>query len=211
MVLSRYSRTVNKVRRKGSPGFTLVEITVTCLLLAVLALAGTQGIRDMTTAVRADRAVRAVASLLEWARWSAVRCGCPYKVVLDGPGSRILVFREEMQPDGDRQYHEERRLDLERLYPGVVFGAPARTPRTSGCQRADAAGIHFLHRSVRFLPASVPDRCGSLYLVPKKDLPDRRDRLRAVSVLLGSGRVRLWRFDTDASSGCEGHGGWLPL
>ena len=191
-------------------GFSLSEVLVGLALLGVLAAAGASSLHDMLPSVRADRAARGIAGLLEWVRWKAVQEGLPFKIVLDSTENRVTVYREKTGPKGTVE-EQVRALEIQEAYPGVVLGAASEVPRTSGCAPADRAGVHFLQRRFRFLPSGTSDRCGSFYLIPAKDLPDRRDRMRAVSLLLATGRLQLWAYDPAAGSTCGGQGAWRPI
>ncbi len=74
-----------------------------------------------------------------------------------------------------------------------------------------SGGLHIPNDRLTFLPTGSTDMSGSLYLVPQKDLPDRKDRMRAVSILLSTGRVQLYDFNCDLESPCSGEGDWEPF
>ena len=195
----------------GAAGFSLLELMVCCTLIGILSMVLVQSLQGFLPAARVNRAVREVAALLEWSRWSAVRHGCRYKVVLSPEEQAISVFRVTEHGPGETEFVPEKTLDLRKDHPGVVFGTAHGVVRTSGCNPVNPSGIHLLGHSLHFLPSGTSDRCGSLYLIPAQDVPDRRDRMRAVSILLSTGRLQMWRYDPFKTSACSDDGGWEPM
>ncbi len=194
-----------------STGFSMVELLVCCALIGLLTLVCFRGLQGLLPAARVHRALGEVVELLEWARWSAVRRGCVYRVIVDTEKTGLTVFRETKNEEGKEELVPAGSLDLRQDHPGVSFGAGEGVVRTSGCKEVDPSGVHLKDDTVRFLPSGTPDRCGSLYLIPEEDLPDRSDRMRAVSILLATGRLQTWAYDPLAKSECEHDGAWLPL
>ncbi len=113
--------------------------------------------------------------------------------------------------EGEEELITARRLDLRKDHPGVVFGTADGVVRTSGCKPVDPSGVHLKDHTIRFLPSGTSDRCGSLYLIPERDLPDVPDRMRAVSILLTTGRLQTWMYNPFQKSECSDDGGWQPL
>ena len=113
--------------------------------------------------------------------------------------------------DGPEDSEKVRRLELSKEYPGIVFGAAHGVHRTTSCAYIDPKGIHIPHGRLAFLPTGTTDRCGSIYIIPDSDLPYRKDRMRALSIILATGRVQMWYFDPDIQSTCPEEGMWRPL
>ena len=99
-------------------------------------------------------------------------------------------------------------VDLTERYPGVRFGSAAGVKRTSGTEMVDSSGVHFVHGTLHFRPDGSASHGGSIYLVPESDLPDSPRRMRAVSVLFTTGRIKLWRYDPSAAMSSVGKGPW---
>jgi len=197
---------------KAEPaGFSLVELAICCALLGLLALVCVQNLQGIVPAARVNRAIREVIGLLEWARWSAVRHGSVFKVTVDAEEGILKVFKVLLDEDGKQQPVLVREMDLGENHPGVVFGTADGVVRTSGCQSVDVSGIHLKDHALRFLPSGTVDRCGSLYLIPEQDIPHRRDRMRAVSILLSTGRLQPWTYNPIGKSDCKDDGVWQPL
>jgi Tfp pilus assembly protein FimT len=202
---------IHLCRRADGRGFSLVELAVCCVLLSFLALFCVGGLQGIFPAARVSRAVREVAALLDWTRWSAVRHGSKFRVSVHPEQGVITVFRETQNEAGEKKLVETRRLSLREVHPGVVFGTANGVVRTSGCKPVDVSGVHLQGQTLRFLPTGTTDRSGSLYLIPEQDVPDRGDRMHAVSVLLTTGRLQTWRYNPLAPSECAQDGAWRPL
>lgn len=202
-----------RIPRSADPhgAFSLVELVVCCTLIGLLALVCVHGLQGALPAARANSALREVVALLEWSRWRAVRLGAAFEVVVNAQHSRLTVFRVTENEAGKEQLVLARRLDLRKDHPGVVFGTAEGVVRTSGCKPVDPSGVHLKDHAVRFLPSGTADRCGSLYLIPERDLPDRQDRMRAVSILLTTGRLQSWLYNPFEKSECANDGAWQPL
>jgi Tfp pilus assembly protein FimT len=188
-----------------------MELVIWLAIIGTLSLIGARMFQGMSVEFRVRRAVREVAALLEWVRWEAVRSGEVLRVEFDPAQEQITVFRGPEGSNHPEQAEVVRRIDLREQHPGVGFGAARQTSRTSGCLRVNEDGIHIQDRAVRFHPTGTTDRSGSLYLIPDADLPDHRDRMAALSILLATGRIQLWRYDPWADSECSDWGGWVPL
>jgi len=196
-------------RRKG---FTIIEMVVVCSIIGCLTLVSIHGMQEMIPGVRVNRAVREITALLEWTRWQAVRKGSVFKVAFDSAAERVTIYREEINDDGEVDEVEVKRFDLNAKYHGIVFGSADGVKRTSGCRIVDPSGIHFIGQAVKFHPTGTADRCGSLYLIPARDLATQReDRMRAISVLLATARVALWKFNPLMESECNDDGVWLSF
>ena len=191
-------------------GFSLVEMMLCCTVLGLLCLVGAQTLRGLIPSARVNRAVGEVASLLEWTRWKAVQEGRVFKVVFDSLEEKLTVYREEQRCGGEAENSEVIGLDLRKSHTGIVLGASESTYRTSGCRYVDESGVHLRDNTIRFLPSGTPDRCGSFYLLPRDDFPDRQDRTVAVSLLLSTGRLQRWRYDPVGDAGCPHGGAWNP-
>ncbi len=192
-------------------GFTLVEGVVCLALIGLLTLVCVRGLQGLLPAARVDRAISEVVALMEWSRWSAVRMGASFRVAIDSDESAVSVFRTIRNDEGEDEMVMVKRIDLQTNHPGVVFGTAEGVVRTSGCRPVDPSGVHLKDHEVRFLPSGTADRCGSLYLIPEQDLPHRADRMRALSILLATGRLQTWIYDPLAGSECEDDGAWQPL
>jgi len=203
---------VARLRGGRAGAFTVVEAAVWLALLATVSWIGAASLQGMALEVRVNRAAREAASLLEWARWESIRSGTVHRIEVDTEQETLAVFAELRGEEAEDETDPEvRRLDLRERFPGVVLAAADRTCRTSGTLLADRGGVHLVGARLRFHPTGTADRAGSIYFMPEADLPDRRDRMFALSVLLAAGRVQLWRFDPWKESDGSGEGAWVSL
>ncbi len=193
-----------------SKAVSLSELLVGIAVLGLAASFSSLSLIDVLPKIRVEQAIRAVGALLEWCRIKAVMEGSSYVVVFSPATQRIEVFRDQ-DMDGPEDHERVRTLDLAREYSGTVFGAVPGTYRTGSCLTVDPSGMHIPYQRVAFLSSGTTDRCGSLYLMPQKDYPHRKDRMRALSIILATGRVQLWRFNPYKADVCGGHGGWEPF
>ncbi len=191
--------------------FTMTELAVWFAIVATLSVIGARTFQGMALEVRVKRAVREAAALLEWTRWETIRSGTVHRVEFDSREETLTVLSESREDSGKESGEVMRRMDLRDRFPGVVIGSAEKTCRTSGPRQVDADGVHLVGDTLRFHPSGTVDRAGSIYFMPEADLPDQRDRMYALSVLLAAGRVQLWRFDPWQESRCSGEGGWVPL
>jgi len=199
------------VGSEAAAGFSLAELVVCCSLMGLLTLVCVQGIQGLLPAARVHRALCEVVGLMEWSRWNAVRQGCVFRIIVNAEEATLSVLRETENGAGKEELILCKELDLRKDHPGVIFGTGQGVVRTSGCKHVDPSGVHFKDRTIRFLPSGTPDRCGSLYLIPEQDVPDRRDRMRAISVLLTTGRLQTWAYNPFAKSECPDDGAWKPV
>ncbi len=196
--------------KNNEQGFSLIELIIAFSLIGCLAMISLNSLQDMIPEARVNRAVREIASLLEWARWNAVRHSAVFKVVFDAEPARLIVYKETKDSEGEIFEEEVRRLKLQDNFPGIGFGTARGVQRTSGCKSVQPSGLHLLDDNLKFRATGTSDRCGSIYLVPAVDLPDRKDRMRAISILLAAGRVQIWNYDPFKESKCKGKGTWSP-
>jgi len=87
----------------------------------------------------------------------------------------------------------------------VVFGFVSGTKDTQGDPIPSA--VTFSADRVTFRPFGTADKNGTVYLMPSADLATgRKDRMRAITVLLQTGRVKLWKCNALCNSGAS----WSP-
>jgi len=197
--------------RKMPVGVSLLELMIVLAVIGLLSLPGIHRFQNWVPAARTERAAREVAALLEWCRWQAIAHGCVYRVVVNSDEEQLAVFAEPESITGDDTWVRVRGIDLRERFPGVVLGAAPGTYRTSGCSVVDPSGVHLRDGRVNFLPHGVSDRSGSVYLLPETDLPGRQDRTVAVTLLLSTGRMQMWRYDPLRNASCPTAGGWQAI
>jgi type II secretion system protein H len=74
-------------------GFTLIEILIVVLILAITATAGMDAIANTDATMRANRAGREVVAALRYARMMATTTGGVYGVEFDTTNKRFQVFK----------------------------------------------------------------------------------------------------------------------
>ncbi len=111
--------------KPGSPraGFTLVEISVVVLILALMLTTATVRLDSYLPASRAESAARNLLSTIDLARTTAISKGVVYEVEMDLDGKRYRILTP-YDRDGNlvRNREERRGLNWVELPSGVFFG-----------------------------------------------------------------------------------------
>lgn len=105
-------------------GFTLVEISVVVLILALMLTTATVRLDSYLPASRGESAARTLLSTIDLARTTAVSKGVVYQVELDLDKKRYRILTP-YDKDGQlaRDPQDQRGLNWVELPPGVFFGA----------------------------------------------------------------------------------------
>ena len=188
-------------------GVTLTELGVTLGVLSILVAIAGPHVHRWLPRIRTDRAATEIAANMRLIRSRAVREGRSYRFEFFASENR---YRFCPDPDGKGCVPGEPAsvVELTERYPGVCFGSAVGVMRTSGTEMVDASGVHFVQGTFRFRPDGSASHGGSIYLVPESDLPDIPWRMRAVSVLFTTGRIKLWRYNSTAAMSSVGKGPW---
>ena len=187
-------------------GFSMPELLITLILLSVLGSMAVTSYRSLLPALRVDRAAKELAFELKLARMKAVAMGCDVVVTFDPGGNGYGVYEDG--GGGGQDDEKVRWIRFDDEHPGVAFGTASGVRRTVYDRFVGPDGVHFVHHRVTFRSDGTADRCGSAYLIPKVDIPGRPDRMRAISVILSTGVVRLWRYDAGVESEEDRRGPW---
>ena len=191
----------------GESGITLLEIVIASALMVMAGLMAMPGMMKLRTLINVNSAIRGIAADLQAARFRAVADHINVIITFDPEGNRYGICLDQDR-DGCGQEDSMRWVYLAREYPGVRFGSAREVMRTSYGSWVDPCGIHFRDRRVVWRHDGRPDRNGSIYIIPERDIPLRRARMRAVSVILTTGRMRMWRYDERALDSAQRHGPW---
>ena len=193
-----------------SRGLTLLEIMIAISLLAMAGVMAVPGLIKLRALVSVNCAVRGVAADMQAARFRAVADHIDVVLYFEPEANRYGICLDRDR-DGCGGEDPLRWVDLGGEYRGVRFGSAAGVMRTSYGNWIGPGGIHFRDLMVVMRPDGRPDRSGSVYFIPAKDVPERRDRMRAVSAILTTGRIRMWRYDEASCSSAQGRGPWRPF
>jgi len=188
-------------------GVTLVELGVVLGVLSILVALAAPFLLRWLPRLRTDRAAAEIAANMRLVRSRAVREGRSYRVEFLAAENRYL-FCPDPDEKGCLPGEPTAVVDCTERYPGVYFGTAVGVMRTSGDKLVDTSGVHFVQGELHFRPDGSASRGGSVYLIPESDLPDIPGRMRAVSVLFTTGRIKLWRYDSSAAQPSVGKGPW---
>lgn len=191
-------------------GLTLLEIMIAMALVAMAGVMAVPGLMKLGALVSVNAAVRGVASDMQAARFRAVADHINVVLFFEPEANRYGTCHD-LDRDGCGEGDPLKWIDLGGEYRGVRFGSAGNVMRTSYGSWVGPAGVHFRDWKVVMRPDGRPDRSGSLYMIPAEDVPQRKDRMRAVSALLTTGRIRTWRYDEASSNSAQGRGPWRPF
>jgi type IV fimbrial biogenesis protein FimT len=183
--------------------FTLVELLIALALVGILAGVGTPYVLVNLPTYRVNAAVRQVVADLRLARTRAVEEGRDVFVRFYPAESRYVLH---LDSDGNGSFDPAldepwKTVALGELYAGIAFARYAGGISPSG-GALPADGVSFAGDLAAFHPRGTA-RAGSVYLRPARDEGVRRDRERAVTVVLSTGRVRTYRWTGAGASGWE--------
>jgi type IV fimbrial biogenesis protein FimT len=189
-------------------GFTLLELMIAAAIVGVLALIGAPMLQGMMSAVRVNAAARELATEMQSARMRAVTKRAEYQVAFDTTNHTFTLCTDRNadgsitctagNPDVVKTVAMQ-----EKYQQAVVFGFVSGAKNTQG---EDITGaVTFTADKVTFRPFGTADKNGTVYLIPTVDLATgRKDRMRALTILLQTGRVKLWKCDAS----CNTAGSW---
>lgn len=186
-----------------SRALTLVELLVAVALVGILAGVGTPYVLANLPTYRVNAAVRQVVADLRLARTRAVEEGRDVFVHFLPDQNRYVLHLDSDENGSFDPLADEpwKTVVLGELYEGIAFARYAGgTSPSGGALPAD--GVSFAGNLAAFHPRGTA-RAGTVYLRPARDEGVRRDRERAATVLLSTGRVRTWRWTGGGASGWE--------
>ena len=113
-----------KGRSCSTKGFTLVEILVVFVVLAVTASLGLPALFNAIQRTKTEGVVRNAATLMRAARYEAIKGGLPVSVQMDYAGERMFSYRELADPPDGFTSGTDVELTSVPL-EGVLFWGPA--------------------------------------------------------------------------------------
>lgn len=192
---------------KRETGGTLAELGVVLGVISAIIVMAAPPLFLRLPSLRADRAAEEIAAQMRLVRARAVREGRAYRFEFFSGEDRYR-FCPDPRGKGCVPGEAVGEVDLGERYPGIGFGTVKGLPRTSGDEIIAPSGIHFPEGTVHFRPDGSASRAGSVYLIPEEDRPQSPRRMRAVTVLFTTGRVKLWRYDPSAADPTRRRGPW---
>jgi len=180
---------------------------VTTGIIAVAAAIAIPPFITRLPTVWVDSSLRDLSSTMQWARSQAISQNRTYHFVPNVPAlNHYTLFKDNGNKTFDAGDIPARTL---RLKDGIEFGkAEGAVMRTSYGDNVNSNGLHFTGNSIMF-KANGSSSNASLYLVPAIDMNTTdKSRMRAISIVQSTGRIKVWRYDSNSQSSSEGTGPW---
>ncbi len=159
------ARILSRAERGSSPGFTLVELSITVLILGVVVGLGTLSYTNISRGMALSAAKKQVMAALERAKLSARQENVDYKVVFypydHGSYPNTFEFRNRVEgPSGWEERSVNRSVSGEEV---IAAGGSYYVKVTQGVQVLSAAEFNFMVRSAEILsyPSEVRLRIGN--------------------------------------------------
>lgn len=189
-------------------GFTLLELMIAAAIVGVLALIGAPMFKDMMPAVRVNAAARELATEMQSARMLAVTKRATYQMAFDTTNQTFTLCTDR-DADGlitctAGNPDVVKTVAIQTKYSNtVVFGYASGATDTQG--NSITSAVTFAANKAIFKSFGTANESGTVYLIPAADLvTGRKDRMRALTVLLQTGRVKLWK----CNASCNTAGSW---
>jgi Tfp pilus assembly protein FimT len=189
----------------------LVELMIAAAIVGVLALIGTPMLKGMMPAVRVNAAARELATEMQSARMRAVTKRTKYQVAFDTTNHTFTLCADQNADGsitctaGDPDVVKTVAMQ-EKYQQTVVFGyaSGAVGPPGSSSPAPITSAVTFDDDYASFKPFGTA-KPGTVYLIPSADLATgRKDRIRAITVVSSTGRVKLWK----CNASCNMAGSW---
>lgn len=189
-------------------GFTITELMIVVAIVGALLLVSVPTFNSMLPAVRVNAAARDLAAEIHAARLRAVTQRANYLVQFDATNHAFMICTDKDAngsitcTSGDPDVVKT--VSLRNKYQkSVVFGYASGAKNTQGDDITSA--VTFGADNVTFRPFGTANKSGTVYLIPAADVTTgRKDRMRAITVVLQTGRVKLWK----CSASCNTAGSW---
>ncbi len=80
----------NKISKNNSPGFTLVEVVIALVIIAILSAVGTSSVIARLPQIRLRKAVRELISNMQQAKFNAIKYNAPWRIVFNNNGYKMV-------------------------------------------------------------------------------------------------------------------------
>ncbi len=184
-------------------GFTTTELMVVVAIMGLITVVSVPTYRSMLPAVRVNAAARELATQMQWTRMRAVAKRANYQVQFDTTNHTVTICTDQNANGsitctaGDPDVVKTVAIK-DKYQQTVVFGYASGAKDTQGDNITSA--VTFATNNMTFKPFGTANKSGTVYLIPSADLATgRKDRMRAITVLLQTGRVKLWKCNTAGS------------
>lgn len=145
-----------QIKTGWMPGFSVIELMVVVVIMAVMAAVSIPAFRSHTESVNLTKGSQEVASSLKLARTRAVATNNPVVVVFNSDDGTFFLF-EDVDDDGTHDADE-------------ASAGPYEVPR-----RISISSVSFASETVTFNPNGSASETGAVVLANTKDLAQRVD------------------------------------
>lgn len=192
-------------------GFTLVEMVVVAAIVSVMIGLIVPVYLKLKPTMRVNGAARQIMTDLMWARMKAVASNNNFVVVFGAAGPDLTNDTYYIYDDSDNDFGSVgaetgelvKTVDIADGYTETGYGFVAPVSKPTGgtlnsgddpvtfSSSADAGNVRWFH----FAPAGSANKSGGIYVIPDRDENGSRlDRMRAITVLRSTGRVRIYNY-----------------
>lgn len=182
-------------------GFTIVELMISVAIAGLLTLMSVPTFMGMLAAVRVNAAARDLATEIQWARMRAVTKRTDYRVQFDTTDHTLTICSctasnvqctDAITCTADDPNVVKTVALQEKYQQSIIFGYVSGAKNTSG--EAITGAVTFAADNVTFKSFGTANKAGTVYVISSADLAvGRKDRMRAITVLSQTGRVKLWK------------------
>ncbi|MGR3319085.1 MAG: GspH/FimT family pseudopilin [Candidatus Anammoxibacter sp.] len=202
-------------------GLSLIELLVVVAIIAVIIGITIPSYLRLKPTIRINGAARQIVSDLMWAKMKAVSENNDYVIVFGTPTSSLVSNAYNIYDDdndnmsnltnGDPEGRMENELVKTVIIPndfkGVSFDYVPDTMKTTSTDLIDKT-VSFQHLGgiswFKFEPTGRANKSGTIYLVLDEDMVNnKRERMRAITVLRNTGRVKIWSYTGSGTTGWE--------
>lgn len=190
-------------------GFSLIEMVVVAAIIAVISAIAIPAYLNLKPTMRVNGAARQIMADLMWARMKAVSENNNYAISF---GTATNTYR--IYDDNDNDFKDVgietgelvKTVNIAGDYEGVGYGFVAGvTKPTGGTLNSGDDPVTFTSseaagnvRWFNFEPSGRANKSGGIYIIPDEDelagTNGRLDRMRAITVINTTGRVRIWNY-----------------
>lgn len=181
---------------KGERGMSLIEVLIVMVISGILASIAVPSFTQWIATFSVDEESRRVMMDLMEAKGKAISDGCNVVVTFNTPANGYTIL-EDLNNNGIQDAGEPSWPHT--LQNKVVFNINAGLNDVFGNALGSATANFGGTSILTFNSQGQASATGSVYLIPSTDVGVKNTRMKAVSVLLATGSVKLWTYSAGAN------------
>ncbi len=146
----------SRVKMKREAGFSIIELMVVAVIMAIIVAVSIPSLRSHTASVNLTKGASKVASSLKLARTRAVSTNVPVVVEFNTEAGTYFLFQDD---DGDGNFDE-----------GETSAGPYEMPNNTSIN-----SVSFANSAVTFAPTGAASETGNVVVASCKELALRVD------------------------------------